>query len=76
MNEIKTLLENYIIENIWDSCNELCRAFFTTLCCLTDWQVNMSEVDQYLMHLYDYGDIESCDIDFEEFYAYMTKLII
>lgn len=71
-------LESFMIENNWLDGNtpEQARALFTTLCFIGDINPDTSICDNMLLELYSKADIESIDINYDDFEEFMIELIV
>ena len=72
-DKINKVLENTILESNWLSYTEAtdtrCRSLYQTLCIMDE----LEDEDIFLKKLYDFGDIESCDVSFKDFYEFMNE---
>ncbi|HBJ1650371.1 TPA: hypothetical protein LA460_000275 [Clostridium botulinum] len=68
-DELLKKINDTIICDGWDCGNLLIRAMFTTLIYIENMFIE--DAVNILKELYDYGDIEDCDISFEEFKEFM-----
>lgn len=72
--ELENKLSNMFVEYNYEDSKELLRSAFTTLVVVSE--IEEREIIDTLSDLYDVAFISDLDINFDEFYSYMTDILI
>lgn len=76
--ELFEYLGNFMIQNNWldEYTPKQARAIFTTICLIENIDADTAVCDNMLLELYNKADMESIDINYDDFEDYMMELIV
>lgn len=71
-------LKDFMIQNNWldEYTPKQARAIFTTICLIGNIDADTAACDNMLLELYNKADIESVDINYDDFESFMVELIV
>lgn len=71
-------LKDFMIQNNWldEYTLKQARAIFTTICLIGNIDADTAACDNMLLELYNKADIESVDINYDDFESFMVELIV
>ena len=71
-------LKDFMIQNNWldEYTPKQARAIFTTICLIGNIDTDTAACDNMLLELYNKADIESVDINYDDFESFMVELIV